>query len=100
MLIDVPTTFSGAQVEEFIYPEKAGNYRLQASLRRDIVCRLKKAAKLLESAKRPVICCGGGVVSAGARDEMIAFAKKTGIPVVATMMGLGLFLWTTTTILV
>ena len=28
---------------------------------------------------------------AGAREEMLAFAKKTGIPAVATMMGLGVF---------
>ena len=38
-----------------------------------------------------MIICGGGVVSAGAREEMMAFSRKTGIPAVATMMGLGVF---------
>ena len=88
VLIDVPYDIQRAQVEEFIYPEKAEIIGYKPRTKGHSM-QIKKAAKLLESAKRPVICCGGGVVSAGARDEMIAFAKKTGIPVVATMMGLG-----------
>lgn len=43
----------------------------------------------MEEAQRPIICCGGGVVLAGARDELVAFAQSSGIPVVSTMMGIG-----------
>ncbi len=88
VLIDVPFDTQLAQAKEFIYPEKAEIIGYKPRTKGHSM-QIKKAAKLLESAKRPVICCGGGVVSAGARDEIIAFAKKTGIPVVTTMMGLG-----------
>ena len=58
------------QVEEFIYPEKAEIIGYKPRTKGHSM-QIKKAAKLLESAKRPVICCGGGVVSAGARDCLL-----------------------------
>ena len=51
--------------------------------------QIRKAVQAIAQAKRPILCCGGGVVLAGAREELIAFAKKSGIPVCATMMGIG-----------
>lgn len=75
VLIDVPYDIQRAQVEEFIYPEKAEIIGYKPRTKGHSM-QIKKAAKLLESAKRPVICCGGGVVSAGARDEMICFRKE------------------------
>ena len=88
VLIDVPYDIQLAQVECFEYPQKAEIIGYKPRTKGHAL-QIKKAAKLLENAKRPVICCGGGVVLAGARDEMLAFAKKTGIPVLSTMMGLG-----------
>lgn len=46
--------------------------------------------KLL-TAKRPVILAGGGVVSAGASDELMYLANRLQIPVVSTLMGIGSF---------
>ena len=51
--------------------------------------QLKRALEAIGEARRPIICCGGGVVLAGAREEMTAFAEKSGIPIVSTMMGIG-----------
>lgn len=53
------------------------------------VGQLKKAYKLLKNAKRPLILAGGGVNIAHAGDKLMAFAEKTGIPVVTTVMGCG-----------
>ena len=36
----------------------------------------------VSAAKRPVIIAGGGVRASGARDELVRFAEKTGLPVV------------------
>ncbi len=45
----------------------------------------------ITSSKRPVIVSGGGVKHSGAEAELYEFAKKTNIPVVDTMMGLGTY---------
>lgn len=49
--------------------------------------QLAKAAQLLESALRPVIIAGGGVHYSRAEEELAAFAKRHGIPVVETVAG-------------
>lgn len=52
---------------------------------------IQEAAEVIAKAKRPVIVAGGGVVSAGADAELIAFAENCRLPVVSTLMGLGAF---------
>ena len=52
---------------------------------------IDRAADLIESAQRPVILIGGGVVTAGASDEVRALAQKCNIAVVHTLMGKGCF---------
>lgn len=88
VLIDVPQDVQEEALEAFSYPEKADipGYKPKTA---GHPMQIKKAAQAIAEAKRPVICCGGGVVLAGAREEMSAFAQKTGIPIVSTMMGIG-----------
>lgn len=88
VLIDIPIDIQQNEIEEFVYPEKADIIGYKPRTQGHAL-QIKKALEAIESAKRPVICCGGGVVLAGARNEMVAFAKNSGIPVVATMMGIG-----------
>lgn len=52
---------------------------------------IEKAVKMLLSAKRPVILLGGGVILAGATEELRQFAEYLQIPVVTTYMGKGGF---------
>jgi acetolactate synthase-1/2/3 large subunit len=49
------------------------------------------AGALLGGADRPVIVAGGGVIAAGAWDELRDVAEFLGAPVVTTMMGKGAF---------
>ena len=88
VLIDVPEDVQEALMESFRYPEKADipGYKPKTS---GHPVQVKRALQAIRQAKRPVICCGGGVVLAGAREEMTAFAQKSGIPIVSTMMGIG-----------
>jgi len=46
-------------------------------------------AELIAKSERPVIYCGGGIISAEASQELIAFAEKANIPVTTTFMGIG-----------
>ncbi|MDO4558384.1 MAG: thiamine pyrophosphate-binding protein, partial [Planctomycetia bacterium] len=48
-----------------------------------------RMVEMIRTAKRPVICAGGGIISADAATELTRFAEKTGIPVTTTLMGLG-----------
>jgi acetolactate synthase-1/2/3 large subunit len=52
---------------------------------------VEKAARLLWSAKRPVIMVGGGVVSAQAEQKLCQVAEHLGAAVISTMMGKGAF---------
>jgi acetolactate synthase-1/2/3 large subunit len=50
---------------------------------------VERAARLLASAKRPVIVAGGGVIGAEATTELRALAERLGAPVVTTWNGKG-----------
>jgi len=43
--------------------------------------QIKKAAHFIREAKRPFIYAGGGIISAGASEELRRLVKKTGIPI-------------------
>jgi acetolactate synthase I/II/III large subunit len=53
--------------------------------------QIKKAAKLVDAAQRPIILAGHGVIASGGALELKAFAEKAGIPVVTTFLGIGSF---------
>jgi acetolactate synthase-1/2/3 large subunit len=50
---------------------------------------LDRAVEMIREARKPIIYAGGGVVSAGAAEELIRLAEKAHIPVACTAMGLG-----------
>ncbi|MEV6208130.1 acetolactate synthase large subunit [Kitasatospora sp. NPDC051914] len=53
--------------------------------------QIREAAKMLVSAKRPVLYVGGGVLKARASAELRILAELTGAPVVTTLMAIGTF---------
>ncbi|WP_395294270.1 acetolactate synthase large subunit [Kitasatospora hibisci] len=53
--------------------------------------QIREAAKMLVSARRPVLYVGGGVLKAHATAELRILAELTGAPVVTTLMALGAF---------
>ncbi len=50
-----------------------------------------QAAQLIEQAKRPLIMAGHGIILSQAYNELQAFAEKTSIPVITTLLGLSAF---------
>lgn len=51
--------------------------------------QVKAAVELIESASRPVLYVGGGVIRATASAELVEFAELANVPVVTTLMGRG-----------
>jgi 3D-(3,5/4)-trihydroxycyclohexane-1,2-dione acylhydrolase (decyclizing) len=54
---------------------------------------VERAARLLRSARRPLIVAGGGAVYSGAETQLRAFAQATGVPVADTHAGKGAVPW-------
>ena len=53
--------------------------------------QIKKAAKAIAKAKKPIIYAGGGIIISGAHEELRMLAEKIKAPVTMTLMGLGGF---------
>lgn len=87
VLIDVPIDIQNAELKYFEYPKEI-NMRTYKPTVKGNMLQIKKVAKALEEARRPIICAGGGVLLSDAREELRAFAEKHQIPVVSTMMGI------------
>jgi acetolactate synthase-1/2/3 large subunit len=51
--------------------------------------QIRKAARAIASAKRPVLYIGGGVISSGASREVVELSERTHILVTTTLMGKG-----------
>ncbi|MBE5868028.1 MAG: biosynthetic-type acetolactate synthase large subunit [Lachnospiraceae bacterium] len=88
VLIDVPIDIQNAVINKFKYPEEVSMRTYKPTVKGNIV-QIKKVIKELEQDKKPIICVGGGVLLSDAKEELRTFAEKYRIPVVSTMMGIG-----------
>ncbi|HUJ44402.1 MAG TPA: biosynthetic-type acetolactate synthase large subunit [Opitutaceae bacterium] len=53
--------------------------------------QLQQIIQLMGEARRPMLYVGGGIISAGAQKELLAFAERANIHVATTLMGVGAF---------
>jgi acetolactate synthase-1/2/3 large subunit len=92
VLIDVPKDVSQSKmdwwypttVEEYDLP----GYRPEVKLDEEAVAR---AVELISQSERPILYVGGGTLKSRASGELLAFAERTRIPVVTTLMARGAF---------
>jgi acetolactate synthase-1/2/3 large subunit len=88
VLIDLPRDVTVEEVE-FTWPEvNLPGYHPSTKVHE---MQIKKAAKALMEAERPVIYVGGGVRYALAHQELFELATKINAPVTTTLMGIGCF---------
>lgn len=88
VLIDLPRDVTVEEVQ-FTWPEvNLPGYHPSTKVHE---MQIKKAAKALMEAKRPVIYAGGGVRYALAHRELFDLATKINVPVATTLMGIGCF---------
>lgn len=88
VLIDIPIDIQNAVINKFKYPEEVSLRTYKPTVKGHAV-QIHKVIKELEKAKKPLICAGGGVLLSEAQEELQSFAEKHHIPVVSTMMGIG-----------
>lgn len=53
--------------------------------------QIRRAVELLNSAERPLILAGHGILLSGASEELVQFAERAQIPVGLTLLGIGGF---------
>ncbi len=89
VVIDMPKDVQEAKVQP-VFPKeiKLRGYSPEREL--DNVA-LNEVIGLIKEAKRPMIYCGGGIISSEAAEELTEFAQRSGIPVATTIMGVGSF---------
>ncbi len=89
VVVDVPKNIQQAQAQP-VYPASVNIRGYQAELHASDL-ELNEIIGLIEKAERPVLYCGGGIISANASAELVKFAEATQIPVTTTIMGCGCF---------
>jgi acetolactate synthase-1/2/3 large subunit len=90
VLIDVPKDVQQAKTAaDFDVPADLPGFKLENPRARPE--QIKQIAAAVKLAKRPIIYAGGGIISGNASEELRTFARKTGIPVTMTVMGLGAY---------
>jgi acetolactate synthase-1/2/3 large subunit len=91
VVIDIPKDLTRPDEKfEYSYPASV-KIRSYAPAQRGHTGQVKKAAKLLLSAKRPVIYAGGGVIQGEGSELLTRLARELNYPVTNTLMGLGAF---------
>ncbi|MFT9077917.1 biosynthetic-type acetolactate synthase large subunit [Ethanoligenens sp.] len=88
VLVDVPSDIQEQPIASSAYPEKV-DIRGYKPRRHGHALQIKRVAKRISEARKPVICAGGGIFSAHAQEALTALAEKCRIPVVNTLMGNG-----------
>ena len=88
VLIDI-TKNAQLQIEEFEAYVKCNHIRSYRPKPKVRVEFIEEAAKLINSAQKPFVLFGQGVILGNAEKEFKAFIEKTGIPAAWTIMGEG-----------
>ncbi|OGW71935.1 MAG: acetolactate synthase, large subunit, biosynthetic type [Omnitrophica bacterium GWA2_41_15] len=89
VLIDIPSDIQ-QQETVFIWPEEI-EIRSYKPTSFGHPGQIKKAAKLIASAKKPLIYAGGGVITSEAHHELRKLTEKLNAPITWTLMGIGCF---------
>ena len=86
VLVDIPKDV----LQQTVAPPPTPSPHAQAA-RRPRDHQVREAARLIRTARRPVLYVGGGVLKARATEQLTRLAELTGMPVVTTLMARGAF---------
>lgn len=85
VLIDIPIDVQ----QEFVVAGNSSSKSAETQLKARVpTSQLSNMENLLTLSKRPLILAGGGIQTAGTRDQFRSFVNQTKIPVVTSLMGL------------
>ena len=91
VLVDIPKDVQFA-TGTYVTPQKSRTSHYAPRVKGDIAA-ITALVELIESAERPVLYTGGGVINSGpgASQLLVELAEATGFPVTSTLMGLGAY---------
>ncbi|MEX2081311.1 MAG: thiamine pyrophosphate-binding protein, partial [Dehalococcoidia bacterium] len=89
VLVDIPKDVFQEEAE-FEWPERV-NLRGYRPTEEGHPGMVRRAAELIDNAKKPIIIAGHGVIWGDASEELVALAEKAQIPVLTTFLGIGGF---------
>jgi len=89
VVVDVPKNVQQSRAQP-VFPEEV-SIRGYNPDRRASDIELNEIIGLIQKSERPVLYCGGGIISSNASQALRSFAELTGIPVTTTIMGCGAF---------
>ena len=91
VLVDIPKDVQFA-LGNYTGPVNVAHRSYKPRVKGDIE-RIKEAAELIASAKKPLFYTGGGVINSGpvASQLLREFVRSTGFPITSTLMGLGAY---------
>ena len=89
VVVDIPKDVT-ADSCEYEYP-KSIDMRSYSPVIKGHPGQIKRASKLILSAKKPMIYSGGGVILGEASRELTKFARTLNFPITNTLMGLGAY---------
>lgn len=85
VLVDIPKDVQTAEIDISSWPDPGLAEAPKAVAMQDV----ENAARMINTAERPMFYLGGGVIQSGASALARTFAEKAGLPTVMTLMGLG-----------
>lgn len=89
VVVDVPKNVQQSRTQP-VFPKEV-HLRGYNPDKRANDLELNEIIGLIEKAERPVLYCGGGIITGNAAEELREFAERTQIPVTTTIMGCGAF---------
>ena len=89
VLIDIPMDVQSAELKKaFEYPDRVLIRGYKPEIKINMI-QLKRVINLLDQSEKPLICAGGGVILGNGENIIREFCEKFNIPLVHTMMGMG-----------
>lgn len=85
VVIDIPKDVQLEKID-FEISEDLHNYSAEGSLSE---LKVLKVAQMINNAKKPVMCIGGGIINSASEELVKEIAHKNNIPIASTLMGLG-----------
>ncbi len=89
VVVDIPKDVTAARTT-FEYPEQI-TMRSYNPVVKGHAGQIKRALEMMQSAERPILYTGGGVILGGAANALTELTRRLGFPITNTLMGLGGF---------
>ncbi|MBF0417427.1 MAG: biosynthetic-type acetolactate synthase large subunit [Magnetococcales bacterium] len=90
VLVDIPKDITVAETE-YVYSNAEPKIRSYKPTLSGHIGQIRRGAKMLQQAKRPLLYVGGGAVLSDASEELFRLMEGLNFPITNTLMGLGSF---------